>query len=75
MKEVLSTMTDREREVIELRFGMMDGYSHTLEEVGRRFQITRERIMQIEVKALHKMRHTTRIRKLYGFASLPGRES
>ncbi len=54
------------------RFGLKDGYSRTLEEVGRQFQVTRERIRQIEAKALRKMRHPTRIRKLEGFIELPG---
>ena len=65
--EVLTTLTDREREVLLLRFGIGDGYSRTLEEVGRRFKVTRERIRQIEAKALRKMRHPTRIRQLEGF--------
>ncbi len=67
LKEVLYTLTDREQEVLTLRFGLADGYSRTLEEVGRRFKVTRERIRQIEAKALRKMRHPTRIRKLEGF--------
>ena len=49
------------------RFGLADGYSRTLEEVGRQFKVTRERIRQIEAKALRKMRHPTRIRQLHGF--------
>lgn len=61
--DVLDTLTEREREVLEQRFGLKDGYSRTLEEVGRQFQVTRERIRQIEAKALRKMRHPTRIRK------------
>ena len=69
--EVLDTLTEREREVLEQRFGLKDGYSRTLEEVGRQFQVTRERIRQIEAKALRKMRHPTRIRKLEGFIELP----
>jgi RNA polymerase sigma factor (sigma-70 family) len=71
-KDVLDTLTEREREVLEQRFGLKDGYSRTLEEVGRQFQVTRERIRQIEAKALRKMRHPTRIRKLEGFIELPG---
>ena len=67
LKEVLYTLTDREQEVLTLRFGLADGYSRTLEEVGRKFKVTRERIRQIEAKALRKMRHPTRIRKLEGF--------
>ena len=61
------TLTPREQEVLTLRFGLADGYSRTLEEVGRKFRVTRERIRQIEAKALRKMRHPTRIRKLEGF--------
>ena len=60
-------MTERERQVLELRFGLVDGYSRTLEEVGRQLRVTRERIRQIEAKALRKMRHPTRIRQLEGF--------
>jgi RNA polymerase primary sigma factor len=67
LKEVLTTLTEREQEVLTLRFGLHDGYSRTLEEVGRKFNVTRERIRQIEAKALRKMRHPTRIRKLEGF--------
>ena len=67
LQNVLSTLTDREQEVLTLRFGLADGYSRTLEEVGKRFKVTRERIRQIEAKALRKMRHPTRIRKLEGF--------
>ena len=79
--DVLDSLTDRERRVLSLRFGLVDGYSRTLEEVGRKFKVTRERIRQIEAKALRKMRHPTRIRQLHGFfegdASLekPGMES
>jgi RNA polymerase primary sigma factor len=65
--DVLETLTDREQEVLTLRFGLADGYPRTLEEVGRQFSVTRERIRQIEAKALRKMRHPTRIRKLEGF--------
>ncbi len=67
LREVLQTLTEREQEVLKLRFGLLDGYSRTLEEVGRRFRVTRERIRQIEAKALRKLRHPTRIRKLEGF--------
>lgn len=67
LQDVLKTLTPREQEVLTLRFGLADGYSRTLEEVGRKFQVTRERIRQIEAKALRKMRHPTRIRKLEGF--------
>ena len=64
ISEVLGTLTDREREVLEQRFGLKDGYSRTLEEVGTQFELTRERIRQIEAKALRKMRHPSRKRKL-----------
>ncbi len=67
IKDVLETLTERERQVLEQRFGLIDGYSRTLEEVGRQFKVTRERIRQIEAKALRKMRHPTRIRQLEGF--------
>jgi RNA polymerase primary sigma factor len=62
--EVLHTLTDRESRVLQLRFGLEDGRSRTLEEVGREFGVTRERIRQIEAKALRKLRHPTRSRKL-----------
>ena len=62
-----ASLTERERRVLELRFGMGDGYARTLEEVGPQFKVTRERIRQIEAKALRKMRHPTRIRQLTGF--------
>jgi RNA polymerase primary sigma factor len=65
--DVLTSLTERERKVLELRFGLGDGYSRTLEEVGKQFKVTRERIRQIEAKALRKMRHPTRIRQLQGF--------
>jgi RNA polymerase primary sigma factor len=65
--DVLTSLSEREQKVLELRFGLGDGYSRTLEEVGRQFQVTRERIRQIEAKALRKMRHPTRIRQLHGF--------
>jgi len=67
LSDVLGTLTPREQEVLTLRFGLGDGYSRTLEEVGKKFKVTRERIRQIEAKALRKMRHPTRIRKLEGF--------
>ncbi len=67
LSDVLDTLTERERKVLELRFGLGDGYSRTLEEVGKQFKVTRERIRQIEAKALRKMRHPTRIRQLQGF--------
>ena len=67
---VLLSLSERERKVLELRFGLGDGCSRTLEEVGRQFRVTRERIRQIEAKALRKMRHPTRIRHLHGFLEL-----
>jgi RNA polymerase primary sigma factor len=67
LSDVLTSLTERERKVLELRFGLGDGYSRTLEEVGKQFKVTRERIRQIEAKALRKMRHPTRIRQLQGF--------
>jgi RNA polymerase primary sigma factor len=65
--EVLHTLTEREARVLQLRFGLEDGRSRTLEEVGREFGVTRERIRQIEAKALRKLRHPTRSRKLRDF--------
>jgi RNA polymerase primary sigma factor len=65
--EVLDTLTDREREIICLRYGIGDGYTYTLEEVGRRFNVTRERIRQIEAKSIKKLQHPLRSRKLEGF--------
>ncbi len=65
--EVLHTLTDRERKVLRLRFGIGDGVDHTLEEVGQQFDVTRERIRQIEAKALRKLRHPTRGRKLRSY--------
>ena len=62
--EVLNTLTDREQKVLRLRFGMNDGRARTLEEVGKEFDVTRERIRQIEAKALRKLRHPSRSRKL-----------
>jgi RNA polymerase primary sigma factor len=67
LKEVLTTLTEREQEVLTLRFGLARRLLPHLEEVGRKFNVTRERIRQIEAKALRKMRHPTRIRKLEGF--------
>ncbi len=67
LRDVLDTLNPREREVLEQRFGLADGAGRTLEEVGRQFSVTRERIRQIEAKALRKLRHPTRIRKLGGF--------
>jgi len=64
LKEVLDTLTDREQKVLRLRFGLDDGRARTLEEVGKEFKVTRERIRQIEAKALRKLRHPSRSRKL-----------
>ncbi len=66
-EEVLQTLTEREKKVLKLRFGIGDGRDHTLEEVGQQFDVTRERIRQIEAKALRKLRHPTRSRKLKSF--------
>ena len=60
----MATLTDREQQVIRMRFGLEDGHPRTLEEVGREFHVTRERIRQIESKALRKLRHPSRSRKL-----------
>ncbi len=70
IRAVLDSLNARERAVLEQRFGLVDGYSRTLEEVGAEFQVTRERIRQIEAKALRKMRHPTRIRQLEGFLEM-----
>lgn len=64
VKTILGTLTEREQKILKLRFGLEDGKSHTLEEVGQEFSVTRERIRQIEAKALRKLRHPTRSRKL-----------
>ncbi len=69
IKNVLMTLQEREKEVLELRFGLVDGTSHTLEEVGKKFNVTRERIRQIEAKALRKLRHPSRAKKLKDFLS------
>jgi RNA polymerase primary sigma factor len=66
LKDVLESLNERERAVLEQRFGLVDGAGRTLEEVGKQFHVTRERIRQIEAKALRKLRHPTRIRKLGG---------
>ena len=62
--EVLETLTEREQKVLKLRFGLEDGHPRTLEEVGKEFNVTRERIRQIEAKALRKLRHPSRSKKL-----------
>jgi RNA polymerase primary sigma factor len=67
IQQVLETLTERESKVLQLRFGLEDGRSRTLEEVGREFGVTRERIRQIEAKALSKLRHPTHFRKLQDF--------
>jgi len=67
--EVLSELSERERTVLELRFGLKDGYERTLEEVGRKLNVTRERVRQIEAKALKKLRHPIRIKQLEGFGA------
>jgi len=67
IKSVLMTLQVREQEVLELRFGLVDGTCHTLEEVGKKFNVTRERIRQIEAKALRKLRHPSRAKKLKDF--------
>lgn len=66
-EQVLETLTEREQKILKLRFGLGDGRDHTLEEVGQQFDVTRERIRQIEAKALRKLRHPTRSRKLRSF--------
>ena len=69
IKSVLMTLQVREQEVLELRFGLIDGTCHTLEEVGKKFNVTRERIRQIEAKALRKLKHPSRAKKLKDFLS------
>jgi RNA polymerase primary sigma factor len=64
VRNVLQFLSERERQVLEMRFGLMDGRDHTLEEVGRKFGVTRERIRQIEAKALRKLRHPSRSKVL-----------
>lgn len=70
MDDVLGTLTEREKKVLRLRFGIGDGYPRTLEEVGAVFKVTRERVRQIEAKALRKLRHPTRSRKLKNFLAM-----
>jgi RNA polymerase primary sigma factor len=65
--DVLTSLTERERKILEMRFGLVDGYERTLEEIGKMYNVTRERIRQIEAKALRKLRHPTRVRHLQGF--------
>ncbi len=67
IEQILNTLTYREREIIKLRYGIGDGYTYTLEEVGRIFKVTRERVRQVEAKAIRKLQHPVRSRKLEGF--------
>ena len=67
LEQVLETLTYREREIIKLRYGIGDGYTYTLEEVGKIFRVTRERVRQIEAKAVSKLQHPIRSRMLEGF--------
>ena len=67
VEDVLSTLTPRERQVLQLRFGLEDDRDRTLEAVGREFGVTRERIRQIEAKALRKLRHPSRLQRLRGY--------
>jgi len=71
IEEVLKTLTYREREIIKLRYGIGDGYTYTLEEVGKIFKVTRERVRQVEAKAIRKLQHPVRSRKLEGFLESP----
>ncbi|OHE89724.1 MAG: hypothetical protein A3G75_13515 [Verrucomicrobia bacterium RIFCSPLOWO2_12_FULL_64_8] len=72
LDKVLETLTFREREIIKLRYGIGDGYTYTLEEVGRIFKVTRERVRQIEAKAVRKLQHPVRSRMLEGFLEVTG---
>lgn len=74
LDEVLNTLTDRERKVLDLRYGLTDGEEKTLEEVGQEFNVTRERVRQIEAKALRKLRHPSRSRKLRDYIDLMSSE-
>ena len=74
IEEVLKTLTYREREIIKLRYGIGDGYTYTLEEVGRIFKVTRERVRQVEAKAIRKLQHPVRARKLEGFLETASEE-
>ena len=67
VKEILSALTEREQKILKLRFGLEDGKQHTLEEVGQEFTVTRERIRQIEAKALAKLRKHKDARKLHDY--------
>ena len=70
IRNALGVLSDREREVLQMRFGLLDGQDHTLEEVGKHFGVTRERIRQIEAKALRKLRHPTRSRQLRDYLEM-----
>jgi RNA polymerase primary sigma factor len=70
IRSALGVLSEREREVLEMRFGLQDGQDHTLEEVGKHFGVTRERIRQIEAKALRKLRHPTRSRQLRDYLEM-----
>ncbi len=72
---VLQTLDERERKILELRFGIHDGTSRTLEEVGAEFSVTRERVRQIESKALRKLRHPTRSRRIKSFLDMAAKEA
>ncbi len=72
IEEVLQSLNYREREIIKLRYGIGDGYTYTLEEVGRIFKVTRERVRQIEAKAVAKLQNPRRARQLEGFIEEPG---
>jgi RNA polymerase primary sigma factor len=72
IEDVLSTLTYREKEIIKLRYGIGDGYTYTLEEVGKIFKVTRERVRQVEAKAIRKLQHPVRARKLEGFLDSKG---
>jgi RNA polymerase primary sigma factor len=72
--EVLKTLSPREERIVKMRFGLVDGSEHTLEEVGQQFSVTRERIRQIEAKALRKLRHPSRSHKLKAFLDMTMRD-
>lgn len=67
LNQVMGSLNERERRIVEMRFGLVDGYERTLEELGKQYKVTRERIRQIEAKALRKLRHPTRASKLKCF--------
>jgi RNA polymerase primary sigma factor len=70
LEEILSALTERERDIIRLRYGFVDGYNYTLEEVGKIFEVTRERVRQIEAKAVRKLQVPVRCKPLCGFADI-----